>query len=140
MEEIKNKEYYDKLNKKKKNRFSKLCLKYKNDEEKAMRIMNYEKKIEIIEMFCYIIGIYVIYSIHDNINEFYLNGGFSDLEYILFFIIMTIPTGMRIYKYLYIAKEINKIVSIAISIIVSFIISSVAISIMENFILTVITM
>ena len=44
MEEIKNKEYYDKLNKKKKNRFSKLCLKYKNDEEKAMRIMNYEKK------------------------------------------------------------------------------------------------
>lgn len=140
MEEIKNKEYYEKLSKKKKNRFSKLYLKYKNDEEKVIRMMNYEKKIQLIEIPCSVIGAYIINLPFKNLNEFYLNGGFFGLEYILLFIVITIPTGMGLYKYLYISREINRIVSILISIILSFIVSGIGISIIEKFILTVTTM
>ena len=140
MEEFKNKEYYDKLNDKDKKRFHKLYLKYRNDEEKVIRIMNYEEKIERIGLVSVLLEAYVIYSIQSDLNKFYFSGGFSDFEYLLLFAGMVIPFGMGIYKYFYIQKEMNRIIAIVISIIVSSVISDIAISWIENFIRTVITM
>lgn len=130
MEEFKNKEYYDKLNDKDKRRFHKLYLKYRNDEEKVIRIMNYEKKIEIVGELCLLLVVYVIYSVQKNAVEFYFRGGLSSLESFLLFP-MAIPTGMSLYKYLYIAKEMNKKVSIAISIVTGYILGEIYVSIFE---------
>ena len=130
MEEIKNTEYYDKLDDKEKNRFHKLYLKYKKDEEKVIKIINYEKKMEKFGMLSVFFGVCGIYLVHDNINEFYFSGGLSNLEYLLFFTGI-IPVGMGIYKYLYIAKEMNRKVSIAISIIVGYILGEIYIGIIE---------
>lgn len=130
MEEIKNKEYYDKLNDKEKNRYHKLYLKYKKDEEKVIRIMNYDNKIEIAKLICSLLAVYVIYSVKKDVVEFYFRGGFSSLESFLLFS-MAIPSGMLLYKYFYIAKEMNRKVSIVISIIIGYILGKIYIAIFE---------
>ena len=131
MEEIKNKEYYDKLDDKEKNRFHKLYLKHKKDEEKVIRIMNFEEKMEKFGMLSLFLAVCGIYLVHNNVSRFYYNGGLSNLEYFLFFTGI-IPVGMGIYKYLYIEKEMNKKLSLGISIIIGIILGDIFVSIMES--------
>lgn len=140
MEEFRNKEYYEKLDEKGKIRYHKLYLKYKQNEEKVMTVMEYEKKIEKISLPCIIVAVIVIALLPSDVNEIYMTGEISGLKYLMLFIAGAIPTGMDIYKYLFIVKELNKNISIVLTVILSYLASSIAVGIIESMILFFITL
>lgn len=134
MEEIKNRDYYDKLDDKEKNRFHKLYLKYKKDEEKVIRIINYEKKMEKIQpIFGILMAIVISLSVSSSeAYKIYVSGEFSTLKGFILFICIAILMGMDVYKYLYIIKELNKKISIVFSIVAGFILGKIFVSIFES--------
>lgn len=140
MEKFKNKEYYEKLDEKGKLRYHKLYIKYKQDEEKVIEVIEYEKKIQKIMLPCGILMVLAISFVSSNLTEFYIEGGFLGLKYLMLIMALGIPAGMDIYKYFFIVKKIDKKISIVLAVILSYLATNFVLALIEEFILYVITL
>lgn len=140
MEEFRNKEYYEKLDEKGKIKYHKLYIKYKQDEEKVIEVIEYEKKIQKIMLPCGILMVLAISFVSSNLTEFIMNGGVSGIKYLMIFWGMAIPVGLDIYKHFFIVRELNKNIAIVISVILTFISVKFVIGLLESIIYHIIAL
>lgn len=124
MREYHEKEYYEKLNKKDKKVFDSLYIKYEGNEFKVLKVMNFRKKLGIIN----------ITSSLAIVLPLFLN-----LPIIILILGLFVEVISWTYYFIYKNTEVNTLLAIIISFVLSIIISSIIYNILMSIISNILT-